>query len=199
MKLYQILPLYGCSLELLDILHDVFDNVFDRDDQRYMSTEHKGKLSRLELRLRYLIQHERVASASEDDSPSHAMQIAECYRLATLLYLGRVARNSRRNAPEVMALTSESFSLLRRMRVCDRPWPLFVLAMEAVSDDQRRLALIMLERLQKFRSPADNSPTIRQMVEAAWAQEDLAQPASLDALDLYRAVISANRVPPAFV
>ncbi|RAO66830.1 uncharacterized protein BHQ10_002842 [Talaromyces amestolkiae] len=193
-----ILPLYGCSLELLDTLHDVLLNCLDRTDSEYMSQRHKDILDQLTDRLQNLIQRERVGD-DRTDSPqsSHARQVAEAFRLAALLFLERVARNSRRDAPRVARLRSEAFALLGNMRICDRPWPLFVLSIEAEDGDQRRLTLAMMERIMK-RGPQAKFAPVCNMVREAWALQDLAVGDEIDALDLYRALIQSSRLPPLF-
>lgn len=195
----QILPVYGCSLELLDTLHDLFQNCLGQDDRDYMSNRHKDTLKRLKQLLNQLVQRESMA----DDinvglHASHARQIAESYRLAALLYLERVARHSPRDAPRVVQLRSDAFTLLGRMKVCDRPWPLFVLSMEAENEDQRRTAMSMIENMVEHGSDSKFAG-IQHMVRQGWVLQDLSIADELDALELYRAVIQSNQQPPSFV
>ncbi|KAM0257229.1 hypothetical protein ACHAQJ_004467 [Trichoderma viride] len=194
----QIMPSWGCSLELLDILHDIFDNVFDRDSEQYKSQEHNARLDALEHRLHHLIQHERLDTSRVNQLPSYNKQIAEFYRLTALLYLLRVARSSPRDTPQVMTLVADAYKTLRVMVSCDRPWPLFVLALEASTEDERRLVLAIIETWLGHR-PLRKWMMLRTMVQQAWGQSDFAMTNKLDALVLYRSVMNAHSVPPSFI
>lgn len=196
--LIQILTSWGCSLELLDILHEIFDNVFDRDSEQYKSPEHNSRLEILEQRLHRLSQGGQSGISKIDELSSHNAQIAEFYRLAALLYLQRVARNSPRDTPHVIKLVAEAYRALDVMARCDRPWPLFVIALEAWTEDERRLVLVTIEALLE-RKPLRKWMMLRTMIQQAWSQNDLAKTNNLDALLLYQSVINAQRVPPMFI
>lgn len=197
-RLIQILTSWGCSLELLDILHEIFDNVFDRDSEQHKSLEHNARLETLEQRLHRLSRDEQSDVSNLDGSSSYDAQIAEIYRLAALLYLQRVARNSPRDTPHVIKLVAEAYKALEVMARCDRPWPLFVIALEASTEDERRLVLATIETLLK-RKPLRKFMMLRIMIQQAWSQNDLAKTNKLDALLLYQSVINAQRVPPMFI
>lgn len=194
----QILPSWGCSLELLDILHEAFDNVFDRDSEQHKSPEHNARLQFLEQRLHHLTQREQSDISSADRSSSYITQIAEFYRLAALLYIQRVARSSSRDTPHVIKLVADAYKALELMTRCDRPWPLFVIALEASTEDERRLVLVTIETILE-QKPLRKWITLRTMIKQAWAQSDLGKTTSLDALLLYQSVINAQRVPPMFI
>ncbi|KAL6889162.1 fungal-specific transcription factor domain-containing protein [Trichoderma evansii] len=196
--LMQILPSWGCSLELLDILHEIFDNVFDRDSEQHKSPEHNARLKVLEQRLHHLTQCEQSDISRVDRSPSYNTQIAEFYRLAALLYIQRVARSNSRDTPHVINLVAKAYRVLELMARCDRPWPLFVIALEASTEDERRLVLVTIETLLE-RKPLRKWTMLRTMIQQAWAQSDLGKTNSLDALLLYQSVINAQRIPPMFI
>ncbi|KAL7930223.1 fungal-specific transcription factor domain-containing protein [Trichoderma chlorosporum] len=192
-----ILPCWGCSLELLDILHDLFNDVYDRDTDQYKSPEHIARLNWLEWRLRCLTQREEEKTSITNNKPSYHSQAAEFYRLAALLYLERVARGSPRDARRVIELVSDAYMLLDCIETCERPWPLFVLALEASTEDERRTILTVIEAVLE-RLPSRKWVMLRSMVQQAWGQSDLANIDSLDALVLYRSVMNVHRVPPSF-
>ncbi|KAL9476137.1 hypothetical protein ACSS6W_005978 [Trichoderma asperelloides] len=198
LSVYEILTSWGCSLELLDILYEIFDNVFDRDSEQHKSPEHNSRLKALEQRLHHLIQCEHSDVSKVGQVSSYNTQIAEFYRLAALLYLQRVARNSPRDAPHVIKLVADAYRALEVMARCDRPWPLFVIALEASTEDERRLVLVTIETLLERRS-LRKWMTLRTMIQQAWSQIDLAKANSLDALLLYQLVINHQRVPPMFI
>lgn len=194
----QILPSWGCSLELLDILHDIFDNVLDRDAEQYKSPEHSKRLDTLERRLHTLVQREQLDSSIMIQPSSYNSQIAEFYRLTALIYLERVARSNPRETPQVIMLVTDAYGILDRMKSCDRPWPLFVLALEASTEDERRTVLAVIETAIESR-PLRKWMILRKMVQQAWGQSDLAKANNLDALILYRSVMNTHRVPPSFI
>ncbi|KAL7892364.1 fungal-specific transcription factor domain-containing protein [Trichoderma sp. SZMC 28014] len=194
----QILTSWGCSLELLDILHEIFDNVLDRDSEHYKSSEHNARLDILEQRLHRLNPGEEYDVSKLDELSLYSAQIAELYRLAALLYLQRVARNSPRDTPHVIRLVAEAYKALEVTARCDRPWPLFVIALEASTEDERRLVLAMIETLLE-RRPLRKFMMLRTMIQQAWSQKDLAKTSNLDALLLYQSAINAQRVPPMFI
>lgn len=175
----------------------LFDNVLARDDERNKSTEHVDQLRSIELRLQRLTQHENMVEECVDESePTRVANVAEFYRLAALLYLARIARNVPRSNPSVAALTSQCLSLLAALPGgCERPWPLFVVAVEAVDEEQRRVVLDALDAALLTR-PQGNLVALRRMVEAAWAMVDLSD--GVDGMRVYEVVVSANRVPPSF-
>lgn len=133
-----------------------------------------------------------------DELSLYSAQIAELYRLAALLYLQRVARNSPRDTPHVIRLVAEAYKALEVTARCDRPWPLFVIALEASTEDERRLVLAMIETLLE-RRPLRKFMMLRTMIQQAWSQKDLAKTSNLDALLLYQSAINAQRVPPMFI
>jgi hypothetical protein len=97
-----------------------------------------------------------------------------------------------------MTLVADAYKTLEVMVRCDRPWPLFVLALEASTEDERRLVLAIIETWLEHR-PLRKWIMLRTMVEQAWGQSDFATANSLDALVLYRSVINAHSVPPSFI
>lgn len=133
-----------------------------------------------------------------DEVSTYNAQIAELYRLAALLYLQRVARNSPRDTPHVNKLAAEAYRALEVTARCDRPWPLFVIALEASTEDERRLVLVTIETLLE-RRPLRKFMMLRTMIQQAWSQNDLANSSNLDALLLYQSAINAQRVPPMFI
>ena len=141
---------------------------------------------------------DRVA-AGDEELPSHAAKVAECYRLAALIYLERVARGTLQSTAKVAMLAELAFKSLSQIRALERPWPLFVLALEANGEEQRRILLDVLDGGAEYRGEEGNFSMLRKMVKSAWMQQDLAGGRQLDMLDVYNTVISANHMPPSFV
>ena len=202
---YQILPSTGCSPQLLDLLYDIIDAVLDRHDPRRRSPAHLRRLRGLESRLDSLVQLPRVAWAHAADEEEYQQQqhnaareqqIAELYRLASRIYLARVARGAARGDAAVVALVDRALAVLRAARPCGRPWPLFVVALEARTEDERGIVRDALAA-SMARMPPGNLQLVRSMVHAAWVRLDLAGDGA-EMMEVYNVVVSGMRVPPSF-
>ncbi|KAK0707352.1 fungal-specific transcription factor domain-containing protein [Lasiosphaeris hirsuta] len=209
-----ILPTTGCSLELLDLVCQIVDVVHDRDDPRHLSPSHLSAIRALELRLDGLMQTPRIAAASTSHGnsaievdmarytdgapgPCHDLcYIAEVYRLAASIYLLRMARGLPRDDARVVPLVDRAMLVMRRMGLCGCAWPVFVIALEARGEEERRfVAEVLTSSLEK--KPQGNVRGVKRMVFEAWVQQDLAGEGDL--LAVYNKVVSGNRVPPSFV
>lgn len=141
-------------------------------------------------------QHSAPSSATASSSPPAISLMAKIYRLATLIYLQRVGRNLPRSSGKVEPLLDDAFAALKELGGCQRPWPLFIVALEARSDAERKAALQAVTASLKER-PLGNMGAAAKMIQAAWVQQDLGGE-QLDPLFVYNAVISANKLPPSF-
>lgn len=187
----------GCSLELLDLICQAVDAVLDRDDPRHLSETHLKTIRSLEIRTRGIEQ--RPSGSLDGDGAeemAHRIQTAELYRLATLIYIARLARAEPQDSDTSTEASTQAFSLLRAMELCNRPWPLFVVGLEAHTDDQRGIILGVLNESLRRRSIGSIVLTSR-MIREAWVQQDL-RAVDVDPLEIYGLVISHNRVPPSF-
>jgi hypothetical protein len=188
----------------------VIDTVHDRTDPTHLTPSHLQAIRRLELRLEALNQSPRVAATSSSNNNDSGVgvqeQLAELYRLATHIYLLRMARTLPRDDPAVVALVDKALRLLdsgeMQRNGYARPWPLFVVALEARSEDARRVVSDALEAALR-RRPLGNLVVVKRLVHAAWVQMDLGLPSGdregeEDAKRLYDVVVSGLRVPPSF-
>lgn len=193
----KILPSLGCSLELLDVVCQIVEVVLDRDDPHFRSDQHLAAIRTLELRLERLEQ--RVSAVTEDvDCDTRATKkLAELFRLAAYIYLERLAKGSESQETKVRCLLDDAFGLLRELKVCERPWPLFIIALEARTDEERVLILSVLEQ-SLIQRPMGNLTITQRLIHAAWIQQDLHATSAIDPLLVYNTVVSGNRVPPSF-
>lgn len=127
----------------------------------------------LERKLVKLVQ--RIDSSDNPGFSNHCkpLQTAELYRVATLLYHHRVYANHINRNEERQIYLEQAFDLLSQMQLCTSPWPLFVVASEANSDDQRLLILGMLDRMDEARK-IGNVFVLRDIIQSFWKQQDLA-------------------------
>lgn len=189
----------GCSLDLMTIISTICDFVLPGDHLFFGSQQHIEILNDLEqqlLSIEQVVLVESLDGFAVDQDRSES--IAELYRLAALIYLNRVARNFPSDAPIVEQLVEDAIFLIEKLGVCERPWPLFVVACEARSDTQRSIIAEAFIATQRYWGFA-NVRWARQMVEAAWKQDDLhSDQEEIDSLTRYNAIISAFRVLPTF-
>lgn len=191
----QVVPTLGCSLELLDLLCQVIDSVLDREDPSYLSELHLKTIRSLEIRLQGLQQRHSGVSA-EPGELAHRTNIAELFRLATLTYLYRLAKGEPRESPAAEGVINDAFAILDHIDYCERTWPLFIIALEAQTEEQRAAILRVLKESVK-RQPLGAMALANRMIHDAWIQQDL-QEVEMVPLVLYGLIVSRNRVPPCF-
>jgi hypothetical protein len=166
--------------------------VLDRDDLRHSSQAHQKAIRSLEIRLKRLEQ--RHSGVSDDEG--RQADVAEIFRLATLTYLYRLAKGDPSESVAVRETTSRAFAILDQIEYCERPWPLFIFALEARTEEQRTIIMTVLMGSLR-RQPLGAMALANRMIHDAWVQRDLHE-TEMDPLVLYGLLISGNRVPPCF-
>lgn len=138
---------------------------------------------------------------SVDSNRSSILDTAELYRTAALIFLERACRRRQRCTPEVEHLVEAGLTILQRLKVCGVMWPLFIVACEAETDEQRTIVLATFEASRKIRK-AGNISFIQELTEAVWKQDDLFTYSRIAAdrvpLLRYGSVISASSQLPNF-
>lgn len=178
------------------------DVVLDPEDPNFHSDTHFQAIRNLELRLDRLTQESPLvlpaASPQQDASPNPRIEkVAELYRLAAYIYLERLARSLDRDSSKARDLFYKAVKIMDDLGGCERLWPLFVIALEARSDEERAVILDFMAASLK-RRPLGNIHIVQRMIRSAWAQQGLQGDGEVNPLALYSLVISGNRVPPAF-
>ncbi len=85
------------------------------------------------------------------------------------------------------------------MVTCQNAWPLFIIACEAVGDDQRLAILDVFEQSrQDRRRRSSHIHLIQHMVEAVWNQHDLNAENQVDYLTIFDAVVGGVPFIPPF-
>lgn len=96
---------------------------------------------------------------------------AELYRIAAVLYVRTIC-------PDIDATNQtdtwleQAFIVLNGLEICTSPWPLFVVACESQTDDQRIQILRALDRMDEDRN-IGNVFVLRSLIENYWKQQDL--------------------------
>jgi hypothetical protein len=96
---------------------------------------------------------------------------AELYRIATCLYLQRTSDHAQVEDIRKVLL-EQAFTVLESLPVCTSPWPLFVIACEACTDEQRIEILKVLDRMEDKRR-IGNLVVLRDLIESYWKRLDL--------------------------
>ncbi|KAI1432412.1 hypothetical protein GGR50DRAFT_706673 [Xylaria sp. CBS 124048] len=102
----------------------------------------------------------------------------EAFQLAALVYLDRISGSPTQPARTQQRI-DKAFTLLSKLECCERQLPLFILGCEARSDEQRTVALDLISRSEGNIASRSFSH-LRLLLEAIWAQDDLADRQSGD-------------------
>lgn len=96
---------------------------------------------------------------------------AELYRIAAVLYLRAICPNIDATNQTSVWL-EQAFKVLNGLDICTSPWPLFVVACESQTDQQRIQILRALDRMDEDRK-IGNIFVLRSLIENYWKQQDL--------------------------
>ncbi|KAJ4854481.1 fungal specific transcription factor domain-containing protein [Trichoderma breve] len=175
----------GCSLELMEFLSQAIDLIKDRDDPDYLSKSHSHAIYNLEGQIRDMGQQLCSGIDRED------------YHLAVLIYLDRVVRGSLADSRLSRTSAEEALDLLSNLGLCERPFIMIMLALQAESDSDRLLVLSALKNAITER-PLSNLASTEQIIRRIWVQQDLYGSGQADALKMLNTIISSNDIPPSF-
>jgi hypothetical protein len=101
-------------------------------------------------------------------------KIAELYKIVTLVYLHRVFESIFEQVEKIQQCSDRGFALLEQIGSCERQFPIYILGCEARSDERRAMILDVMARTEKQVSSRSLNH-VRLMVQAHWAQDDLAE------------------------
>ena len=186
----------------MNIISTIQDVILERDNTegpRYQSEINLQLKQRLQHLRQSLVPHGATFPVAGDESK--ALDTAELYRIAAMIFLERACRGVPRNDPQIETLVGTGLKLLERLRDCAAMWPLFIVACEAETDEHRNIALDSFEASAKVRK-AGNISWVQRLAEAVWKQDDLftysSVPADTVQLLRYRSVLSASGQLPNF-
>ncbi|CAK1356362.1 unnamed protein product [Cercospora beticola] len=170
-----IVGLLGCSIEVFDIISSVNKvraEVLEHGARDITGTRWQMRVA-LEEKLRNLTQNfspDEVAHSTCDQIIA-STATAELYRLATLLYLLRVVPV---HGDEVQrsAYLDQAFMALEQLRVATSPWPVFIIACESRTEEQRMKILDVLDCMDSARN-VGNVRIVRNIIQTIWRQQDL--------------------------
>jgi hypothetical protein len=143
-----------------DVDQDALDDLF----QQQVALEQKLQSARQHLSA------DEVA-VSTDAQIKAASATAELYRLATLLYLQRVVPDIGDDVRRA-AYLRQAYAALSEVPVATGPWPVFIIACEARTDEERIYILEILDQMDKVRN-VGNVRVMGTILETIWKQRDL--------------------------
>ncbi|KAI0012577.1 fungal-specific transcription factor domain-containing protein [Xylariaceae sp. FL0662B] len=169
----------GCSVEVMEIISYVngLRAIDLRGEPALFSPEERARRAEEWHRI-----ESRVATLTQRLDPQHATHLpphertrvlatAELYRIAAFLYLQRTGEYTQTQELRSMYL-DQAFRTLNSLEVCTSPWPLFVIACETETDQQRIMILQTLDRMDDARR-IGNIFVLRNIIESFWKQQDL--------------------------
>lgn len=151
---------------------------------------------------------QNISRAVGDYGPIHVQSatpidrntmVSDLHRLACLIYVNRAVHCVSGTEFRHRRLVREGILLLTEMMTCQNAWPLFIIACEAVDDDQRLAILDVFEQSrQDRRRRSSHIHFIQHIVEAVWNQHDLNTENEVDHLTIIDAVVGGVPFIPPF-
>ncbi|KAH6876623.1 fungal-specific transcription factor domain-containing protein [Thelonectria olida] len=184
------------SHELLALLSEVCDNVLEPSNPEYHTDDYKSYIRVLEWKLRRI----RVIPSDIDDiEPAivASWRVLELFRLATLIYVVRSSEGATKASTKLDAWIETAFAIMSQVDACQSPFPLLILGCEADSDERRMVWLELVSKTKKATHPRDLE-FVTAIMQAVWAQDDLAEE-GLDYAHKLHVIFSSNEIVPALV
>lgn len=161
--------------------------------------DYKGFLSVLDWRIRntrvsveYEPEEKMVSTAGTITLPM------ELYKLALLIYLERTCGNVLSPVIKSNQHVEEAFAMLPRLSSCERHFPVFFVGCEARTDEQRVMVLDLISRTE-VKSSSRSYKYVVNVLQAIWAQDDLAGGGNMGYGEMLSSVITRCLVTPTFV
>ncbi|KAJ8111931.1 hypothetical protein ONZ43_g5506 [Nemania bipapillata] len=191
-KLSHPTPPAITAVRLLSDLCDAVSAYPISADPAEMTSEHISFLKILDWKTRNI----SVEDITQGDTDNARMN-AELYKLAILVYLNRASNDALGQAAVTQRYVDQGFAQLARMESCQHQFPLFVLGLDARTDEQRVAILELISRTSQT-DASRSLEQIRVLMQASWAQEDLAN-GNISYLTSLSYVFGCCRNVPSFV
>lgn len=198
--LWQVEDDIGCSTDVLQlVVHTCRQAIPAKTpgtDSEYPELERTRVLERNIIQT--VGEYGPVRTQLETPSERNTM-VSDLHRLACLIYVNRAVHRVSGTEFQHMRLVREGILLLTKMKTCQNAWPLFIIACEAVHDDQRLAILDVFEQSQQARRRrSSHIHVIQYMVESVWNQLDLNLENEIDFLTIFNAVVRGVPFIPPF-
>ncbi|KAH8817329.1 fungal-specific transcription factor domain-containing protein [Xylogone sp. PMI_703] len=162
--------IFGCSLEMLDLLYAIFKFYELLGDSTTLSDDDIIRFQTLDAGVQS-IQQEWDPELVTDD-PASVENVAELYRLASIIYLHRRMEVLQGPSPLIEMTVDSAFAVVSKLSVCEHAFPLSIVACEARTDERRRQILTVMSRTEEQKR-SRSYVCIRTFITAFWNQDDL--------------------------
>ena len=133
----------------------------------------------------------------KDHLSDDATLVMQLYQLAILLFLNRSFETLIDQPRRMQQHIDKAFAILPRLRSCKQQFPIHVIGCEARTDEQRAIVLDVISRTEMSSSRSLNY--CKRILEAVWAQYDLADGTNIGYRDNLTVVISHCLILPSFI
>ncbi|KAH6647181.1 fungal-specific transcription factor domain-containing protein [Truncatella angustata] len=182
-----------CSHPMLDLLYEISNTVKRPTEEGYFSQEYAAYLKDLENRVMTVpFCPENLGSSSTE---AYLMG-AELYQIAALIYLERTSCNFSGQSIKIMRLVERGFEIFQQQDTSSASLAIFILGLEARSDEQRKFILDLIER-NATRSNLRSLEAVSRMLQAAWNQDDLETENDVNYVLKLDTIINSNNIIPA--
>ncbi|KAI0376219.1 fungal-specific transcription factor domain-containing protein [Hypomontagnella monticulosa] len=181
---------------ILNLLSETCDTLLSPWDPRSREEEYHDRLRALEERIENL---PAIPALSTPAADTIAAVEIEVYQLATRIYLLRASQSPWESSPKLESLIRRAFTVPLKANFCVHFFPLFILACEARTDEQRASILNLIDRTEKG-ARIRSMKGLRREIQSIWVQQDLHADSDLlmNYLGIMSAVISSSNTLPSF-
>lgn len=188
----------GCPIDVLELLVETCRRTMVSADvvvtNEVEEEDEEGHREALESKI-----HEAVRLHGAVTWTDRNTMVSNIHRIACLLYVNRTVHRVTATNFRHTRLVAEGIDLLTKMKTCQNAWALFIIATEAINDEQRLAILNVFEQTrQDRRRRSSHVRSIQHMVEAVWKQHDLNAEEKVDHLTILDAVIGGIANMPVF-
>jgi len=123
---------------------------------------------------------------------------AELYRLATLIYLHQSIIGTSQDSEIMRDLVARGLTIIDSLGLCTSPWPLFMIACEVMTDEERIRVLDALDKMRKERR-IGNVEIMRSIIETVWKQFDIAAGSNQSLRPDWKQLLHTHGQIPSFI
>lgn len=190
----------GCPIDVLQLLvHTCRLAIVSRLPKMTDTDIEKERSKALEKSIFAAVGGFDIVHLQSATPPDRNTMVSDLHRVACMLYVNRTVHRVTGTEFRHRRLVREGILLLTNLGTCQHAWPLFIIACEAVDDNDRLAILEVFDRtLQDWRRRSNHVHFIQHLVEAVWSQHDLDTENKVDYLTTFDAVIGAGPFMPLF-
>jgi hypothetical protein len=154
------------------------------------------RIEEVEERLRNADRSRLIEKAAATDKRfAKAAKIARCYHLSARIYLNRGALGYNGSETQHCRLIDEAISSIAQTSIQDVPWPFFIVACEARTDEQRR-SIFDIPLNQYDEQASNNAMVVKNLVTTFWNLDDLDTEERISYVKKMSAVVSSSPFLP---